>query len=103
MFAQQQMLVQNKTVADSGWFDAGAFVAPISLTIQGMVATDVVQIYVSNANAMGATDVGTKYGADITADGKAVISESYRWIRIARSAIAGSGIVNVGMFAQRQL
>lgn len=107
MGLQQQLLIQNVAVTlntgplDGGWFDAGAFSAPLSLTVQGLAAGDVVDVHVSNLNAPSATDLGIKYGSDITTDGKVEIPACYRWIRVRRTAIAGSGVVNVGLFAQR--
>lgn len=107
MSMSQQLLVNNAAVTlntratDGGWFDAGAFSAPWSLTIQGLAAGDVVDIHVSNLPTPASSDLGIKYGADITADGKVEIPACYHWIRVRRTAIAGAGIVNAALCAER--
>lgn len=103
MGAAQLQGLSGKIVADGGWQDGSGIAAPMTVTVEGIVAGDLVQVRVTNRLAKpGTTDDGLPYGADVSVDGIVKILEPYRWIKVKRTAIAGSpGTVAVCIFGHR--
>ena len=65
----------------------------------GTFGTDSFQVMVSNTDPkpLDATD-GVNYGAAVTAQGKVAVTESYKWIKVKKTA--GTAAILVEAFAQ---
>lgn len=94
------MLLNNTTIDASPWIFIGDF-KDVSVHIEGMVATDEIQLWGSNDKGFTALvtnedQLGVSIGAD---DLVAVDPLNVRWLRIKRSAILGGGSVTVQLHA----
>lgn len=81
------------------WVDMGQWNLPAGITFLGTFGTDSFQIMVSNADPkpLDATD-GIAYGAAVTAQGKVALTETYKWVKVKKTA--GTADILVQAFAQ---
>jgi hypothetical protein len=76
------------------WIDCSGLMAPMSVTIDGVGASDAIEVRVWNSNKKPSSNYnGILYGAAVTAAGVVKITEPYRWIRINRSTAGGSPLI----------
>jgi len=93
-----KLLEANTTAIPGPWAPFADFVDPPALQIEGMIATDIVQIEGSNDEGVKAAIVNIEQiGADVTADGLFNLDAEARtkWIRANRTVIAGGGSVTI--------
>lgn len=95
-------LYTGAATGNGTWVDCGQWNFPYSLTFLGTFGTDSFQIMVSNADPKpaDATD-GISFGAAVTAQGKVAVTESYKWIKVKKTA--GTANILVQAFAQLML
>ena len=94
-----RILFNTGPTGNGVWQDCGQWNVPFSITFLGTFATDSFQVMVSNTDPKpaDATD-GTPYGAAVVAAGKVAVTESYKWIKVKKTA--GTAVILVEAFAQ---
>jgi len=92
-------LYTGAATGNGTWQDSGQWNVPYSITFLGTFGTDNFQVMVSNADPKpaDATD-GVAYGAAITAQGKVAATETYKWVKVKKTA--GTADILVQAFAQ---
>lgn len=81
------LLFSGTATGNGTWMDAGQFNAPWSIVFTGTFGTDSLQVNVSNANPKPAdTNHGVPFGSAVTAEGKVAITESYKWVKVRKTA-----------------
>lgn len=94
-----RILYSGTATGNGVWQDAGQWNVPFSICFTGTFGTDSFTIMVSNTDPKpaDATD-GTPFGAAVAAAGKVAVTESYKWIKVKKTA--GTAAILVEAFAQ---
>lgn len=98
-----QEILNSAAISEGAWVKVDALVAPITATVHGFATGDVAEIWVSNKYAIPASPAvepvagdGTfQYGGDISSDTAVEITGNFRWLRVRKSAAAGSPATTV--------
>ncbi len=86
--------VSATQVGTTGWMDAGGWNPPMSVIVNGVSASDAIEIRASNLPSKpDPTDNGVLVAAAVTADAIVQILTAFRWIRINRSTAAATPLV----------
>lgn len=92
----QKQILSSSGVSEGQWERVDGIAVPFTVIVYGFNAGDVAQLYVSNSAAQpplaapAAGDGTVKLGGDITADTGVVIKETWRWLRVRKSAAGGT-------------
>lgn len=100
MAAESRVVLYSATATGNGtWIYAGQFNVPLSILFEGTFGTDSFQIMVKNDDTIpaDATD-GVNYGAAVTVVGFKAVTETYKWIKVKKTA--GTAAITVTLFAQ---
>ncbi|MBI4461466.1 MAG: hypothetical protein HY653_01025 [Acidobacteria bacterium] len=94
--ATNKTILNSAPVSEGQWELVQALAVPFTVSVSGFASGDVAQVWVSNLSsqpplAPPAVGDGTfKLGDDITADTAVVVGETWRWLRVRKSAAGGS-------------
>ena len=93
-------MFSGTATGDGVWKDVGQFNAPWSVVFTGTFGTDSLEVRVSNANPKPADNThGVIFGAAVVAEGKVVVTDSYKWAKVRKTA----GTANIVAAAHAQL
>lgn len=94
-----RILFNTGPTGNGVWQDCGQWNVPFSICFVGTFGTDSFQVMVSNTDPKpaDATD-GVVYGAAVAAQGKVAVTETYKWIKVKKTA--GSAVILVQAFSQ---
>lgn len=102
-----QEIFSSAVVAQGAWFQVDKLDSPFTVSAVGFATGDVAQVWVSNevaepAAAAPATGDGTfQYGSDISGDEWVEVTPSFRWMRMIKTAAAGSPATTKGRIQGR--
>lgn len=94
--ATNRVILNSAPVSEGQWELVQALAVPFTVSVFGFAAGDVAQVWVSNLAtqpplAPPAVGDGTfKLGDDIAADAAIVVGETWRWLRVRKSAAGGT-------------
>jgi hypothetical protein len=102
-----QEIFSSAVVAQGAWFRVDGLDSPFTVSAVGFETGDVAQVWASNevtepgAAAPAAGDGTFQYGSDITEDSWMEVTPSFRWMRMIKTAAAGSPATTKGRIQGR--
>ena len=97
-----QEILSSSGVTEGAWYQVDDLVLPFTVLIHGFDGVgDVAQIYVSNLYAKPAAvapvagDGTRQYGYDYNSDTWVEVADTFRWLRVRKSAAGGAPATTV--------